>query len=73
MPNKRHKQFTRNKSMLDKAIKHKKEYRKQFYGIQQWDKACRPNGKCKHCQNNRLHKHKRNMLSIEEQLDQLAA
>lgn len=36
--------------MLDKAIKHKKEYRKQYRGAKAVDPTCRNHGSCPACQ-----------------------
>jgi len=38
---------------LNKAIKHKKEKRKEYYGSQAFDHSCRPHGGCPYCENNR--------------------
>ena len=38
---------------LEKAIKHGKEKRKQYYGSQAFDHSCRPHGSCPYCENNR--------------------
>lgn len=39
--------------MLDKAILHKKEHRKQYTGCKAIDKSCRNHGDCPWCQGNR--------------------
>lgn len=41
---------------LDKAINHKKERRKPFYGSKAFDKTCRCHGGCEWCKANRLYK-----------------
>ena len=51
---------------LDKAIKHGKEKRKQYYRSKRFDKTCRPNGSCPWCRKNRLHKFKRQMPAPDE-------
>ena len=38
---------------LEKAIKHGKEKRKEYYGSQAFDHSCRPHGGCPYCENNR--------------------
>jgi hypothetical protein len=38
---------------LEKAIKHGKEKRKNYYGSQAFDHGCRPHGGCPYCENNR--------------------
>lgn len=40
---------------LDKAIKHGKEKRKPYYGVQAIDCNCRPHGSCEWCRSNRLY------------------
>lgn len=39
--------------MLDKAIEHHKEHRKQYHGAKAVDKTCRNHGDCPWCQGNR--------------------
>lgn len=38
---------------LDKAIKHKKEHRKEYRGSKAFDKTCRNHGGCPWCEENR--------------------
>lgn len=45
--------------MLDKAIEHKKEHRKPFYGSKAVDRTCRNHGSCPWCLNNRMHSRKK--------------
>ena len=52
---------------LDKAIEHKKEYRKKYYGAKSIDRTCRNHGSCPYCQENRKHKNKR--LKEKEKYD----
>lgn len=40
---------------LDKAIEHKKEHRKKYYGTKAIDKTCRNHGSCNVCKSNRLY------------------
>ena len=40
---------------LDKAIEHKKERRKQYYGAKAIDHTCRNHGSCDYCRDGRLH------------------
>jgi hypothetical protein len=42
-------------TMLDKAIKHKKEKRAPYYKSGKFDRTCRPHGSCPYCQSNRKH------------------
>jgi hypothetical protein len=44
---------------LDKAIKHGKEKRKQYYGAKAVDPSCCNGGDCPICKGNRTHKHKK--------------
>jgi len=39
--------------MLDKAIKHGKEKRKQYYNAKKVDRSCRNHGSCPICSSNR--------------------
>ena len=41
---------------LDKAIEHKKEKRKPYYGSKAIDCTCRNHSSCDWCKANRLHK-----------------
>ena len=41
---------------LDKAIEHKKEWRKQYHGSKAIDKSCRNHGSCPWCKENRTFK-----------------
>ena len=41
---------------LDKAIKYKKEKRKEYKRSKQFDTSCRNHGSCPYCKNNRLKK-----------------
>jgi hypothetical protein len=47
--------------MLDKAIEHRKEHRKQYRGAKAVDKSCRNHGGCPHCEAGRKHKYLRQM------------
>lgn len=40
--------------MLDKAIEHNKEHRKQYRSSKIFDKTCRNHGGCPYCENDRL-------------------
>ena len=40
---------------LDKAIAHKKEFRKPYFGAKAVDKTCRNHGTCDWCKDNRLY------------------
>jgi len=44
---------------LDKAIKHKKEHRKQYRGAKAVDKSCRNHGNCEYCKENRQYHNKK--------------
>ena len=51
---------------FDKAIEHKKEHRKEYYGPQAVDPTCRPGGDCEWCKSNRFHKIQKRLLEAEE-------
>lgn len=44
---------------LDKAIKHKKEHRKEYRGAKAISKRCRNHKSCNYCRDNRLYKFKK--------------
>lgn len=46
--------------MLDKAIEHGKEYRKQYTGAKLCDRTCRNHGSCPQCKQNRTFSFTRN-------------
>ena len=52
---------------LDKAIEHKKEHRKKYYGAKSIDRTCRNGGSCPYCQENRKYKNKK--LKEQEKYD----
>lgn len=54
--------------MLDKAIEHGKEYRKQYKGSKAVDRSCRNHGDCDYCKGNRLYK---NIKRYEKMIDRL--
>ena len=54
---------------LDKAIEHKKEYRKKYYGAKRVSKSCRNHGGCEWCEGNRLHKYKKDELKGTDNYD----
>lgn len=51
---------------LDKAIKHHKEYRKQYYGSKAIDPSCRNHGGCDWCLENRIYKYKKKQLQLDQ-------
>ena len=55
---------------LEKSIKHKKEHRKPYYKSAKFDKTCRPGGSCPYCKNNRGHKHKKQKLIFDKNLEE---
>lgn len=57
--------------MLDKAIKHKKEWRKQYYGSKAFDRTCRCHGSCSYCENNRVFSTKKRILKAKKQMEEL--
>lgn len=56
---------------LDKAIKHNKEHRKQYYGAKAVDKTCRNHGSCDWCKSNRLHNSKKRIASVDDKMNDL--
>lgn len=44
---------------LDKAVKHKKEKRKEYKGAKAIDSTCRNHGTCPYCEGNRKYKNKK--------------
>jgi hypothetical protein len=59
------------KMSLDKAIDHRKEHRKQYYGSKAFDCSCRNHGSCDWCKENRLYASTKRMNAIKEQLGEL--
>ena len=53
---------------LEKAIKHKKEYRKPYQDSRRFDYTCRNHGSCNYCLDNRMHSSKRRKLDIQQQI-----
>ncbi len=53
---------------LDKAIKHKKEKRKRYYGSKAFDRTCRNNGACSYCVSSRTHTNRLREIIAEEKL-----
>jgi hypothetical protein len=51
---------------LDKAIEHKKEKRKPYRKSKAFDSSCRNGGSCSYCQNNRKHKHRKQIKKAED-------
>jgi len=51
---------------LEKAIKHGKEKRKQYYGSKAIDHTCRNHGSCPVCKENRLHSTEKRKLKAED-------
>ena len=50
---------------LNKAIEHKKERRKKYYGVEEINKSCRPHGSDPWAYENRMHKHNVRDLAME--------
>ena len=53
---------------LDKAIEHRKEHRKPYFGSKAIDKTCRNHGGCPWCEENRKYK---NIKRLQKALDKL--
>lgn len=50
---------------LNKAIAHGKEKRKPYRGGKAWSKGCRNHGGCSYCEDNRLHRHRRQQPQVD--------
>lgn len=59
--------------MLDKAIKHGKEWRKPYYRSARFDMSCRCHGGCAYCYNNRMHSDRKARMKTnpKEQLEEM--
>lgn len=55
---------------LEKAIKYRKEKRKEYRGSKAFDRTCRNHGSCGWCESNRTFSEKKKRFSIDEQLDE---
>ena len=53
---------------LEKAIIHKKEYRKPYYDCRDYDKQCRNHGSCSFCKENRLYNSIRNKQKANQKI-----
>jgi len=54
---------------LYKAIASGKEHRKPYYKIApRSDYSCRPHGGCKHCFNNRYHRHHKAFQAVKDEI-----
>lgn len=51
-----------------KAIKHKKEHRKPYYGSKAVDGTCRNHGGCPWCEENRLYKNIKRIQYMDSQI-----
>ena len=56
---------------LDRAIEHKKEHRKSYYGSKAIDPSCRCHGTCEWCQANRQYKNKKREQSMLDKLKEM--
>lgn len=53
---------------LDKAIEHKKEYRKPYRGSKAFDCSCRNHGSCDWCKENRAYKNLKREEKMQNKL-----
>ena len=53
---------------LNKAIDHKKEHRKPYYGSKAIDKTCRNHGGCEWCEENRKHKYEKREEAMKDRI-----
>lgn len=59
--------------MLDKAIEHHKEHRKEYRGPKAFDRSCRNHGACPYCKDNRLFAFKKDKFEkSDSSLDDIA-
>ena len=56
---------------LDKAIEHKKEKRKPYYGSKAIDRTCCNHGTCGVCEGNRLYKNTKRLQSMKDKMRDL--
>lgn len=57
--------------MLDKAIEHGKEFRKQYYKkAPSSDKTCRCHGSCPRCYDNKMHKIQKKIEAMNFKLEE---
>lgn len=54
---------------LNKAIKHGREWRKEYHDVRRFDRSCRSHGGCPYCERSRLHKHRRREPVRDDDLD----
>ena len=55
--------------MLDKAIAHGKERRREYRGGKRWSMGCRNHGSCLWCQDNRRHFDTRRRMAADYDLN----
>lgn len=56
--------------MLDQAILHGKEHRKQYRKSKRFDRSCRNHGSCSYCKSNRTFFDKRKRLAADEAIEE---
>lgn len=56
---------------LDKAIKHGKEKRKEYFGSKAIDCSCRNHGDCPWCESNRQYSDKKRRNAADEQIREI--
>ena len=54
--------------MLDKAIEHGQEHRRQYRGSKLFDRSCRNHGSCDYCRGNRMYSDKRRREAAEREV-----
>ena len=55
---------------LDKAIEHRKEKRKQYYGAKAIHCSCRNHGSCSYCLSNRMYQQNKEDNKMKEKLNE---
>ena len=53
---------------LEKAIQHKKEYRKEYRGAKSVDPTCRNHGSCPWCIKNRKYKYVKDSQKVQQEM-----
>ena len=58
--------------MLDKAIQHGKEKRKQYRKSAAFDRSCRNHGSCSYCRDSRTYNNRRREIIAKEEIKEHA-
>jgi hypothetical protein len=55
--------------MLDKAIQHGKEHRRQYRKSKRFDRSCRNHGSCSYCEDNRKHSARKRERAADDKIN----